>query len=690
MSLATKPQTRIGVDIGGTFTDLASVDDEGVLRVSKILTSHGEEESAVLTALDAVKDAKMAAPPVVAHGTTLVINALLERKGAHTALVTTEGFGDLLDIGRANRPQMFNLRYRRDEPFIETRMHREIGERMSASGETLQFPTAEAIGDLVAWIREVEAESVAIAFLNAYVNPSHERQIADALARELPGMPITLSSDMSRHWREYERFNSAAANAYVLPSAKSYLGRLESRLESAHAGASFFVLDSNGGLLEPETASQLPLRLVESGPVAGVVGARDLGIRHGIERIVTFDMGGTTAKSALVEGDRISSTELYWIGGYATGLPVQVPTIDIIEVGAGGGSIAWLDDANRLQVGPRSAGSQPGPACYGLGGTEPTITDANVYCGRLLPVQISDGIVLSKDQAADAIETVAEKMGVSARHLAVGILKVANLTMAAAVRRQTLERGLDPREFTMVAMGGAGPMHACDVADEVGIRRVIVPQYPGHFCALGMLGADLQFEETHIIHQPLHLVDWSTVSQRIAVLEGELTLRLAEATSIETTASICTVTAGLRYEGQEHALRIPFNRDELDAGDARAILRQTFEAEYGLRYGHINATARIELLDCEVVAVRTLPRPLIESDGNDAGQTHQNSPTSVDVVFDTDGELVSCRVIERGDWPGDQTLEGPLIIQELGATTVVPTGWSAHMAADGALVIEHD
>ncbi|CAN5353803.1 hydantoinase/oxoprolinase family protein [soil metagenome] len=685
-----QPQTRIGVDIGGTFTDLASVDDDGVLRVSKILTSHGMEESAVLAALDAVKDAKMSAPPVVAHGTTLVINALLERKGAHTALVTTEGFGDLLEIGRASRPQMFNLRYRRDDPFIETRMHREIGERMSADGESLRFPTAAELSDLSGWIREVEAESVAIAFLNAYVNPSHERQIADALASELPGMPITLSSDMSRHWREYERFNSAAANAYVLPSAKKYLGRLESRLEEAHEGASFFVLDSNGGLLEPETAARLPLRLVESGPVAGVVGARDLGIRHGLERIVTFDMGGTTAKSALVEGSRISSTELYWIGGYETGLPVQVPTIDIIEVGAGGGSIAWLDDANRLQVGPRSAGSQPGPACYGLGGTEPTITDANVYCGRLLPVQISDGIVLDRDQAQTAIETVAERMGVSARHLAVGILKVANLTMAAAVRRQTLERGLDPREFTMVAMGGAGPMHACDVADEVGIRRVVVPQYPGHFCALGMLGADLQFEETHIIHQPLHLVEWTGVSRRIQSLEIALTARLARATSIETTASICTVTAGLRYEGQEHALRIPFDRVELDSGDAPALLRRSFEAEYRRRYGHINETARIELLDCEVVAVRTLPRPTIEIDGNDPVESNQDAPTSVDVVFDSDGPLVSCRVIDRSQWPRDQVLEGPLIIQELGSTTVVPANWSARMAADGAMVIEHD
>jgi N-methylhydantoinase A len=683
-------QTRIGVDIGGTFTDLACVDDLGVLRVAKVLTSHGMEESAILNALDAVKDAQMAAPPIVTHGTTLVINALLERKGAKTALVTTEGFGDILEIGRANRPQMFNLRYRRDEPFIATDMRREVDERMTARGEPLAYPSETDIDAVAAWVHEVGAESVAIAFLNAYVNPIHERQLAEALATRLPDLPITLSSDMSRHWREYERFNSAAANAYVLPPAKTYLGRLGSRLEEIHEGSAFFVLDSNGGLLEPKTAALLPLRLVESGPVAGVVGARDLGVRHGLERLVTFDMGGTTAKSALVEGNQISSTDLYWVGGYDTGLPVQVPTIDIIEVGAGGGSIAWLDDANRLQVGPRSAGSQPGPACYGLGGTEPTITDANVYCGRLLPVQISDGIVLDRNVSGTALQTVATKMNVSARHLAIGILKVANLTMAAAVRRQTLERGHDPREFTMVAMGGAGPMHACDVADEVGIRRVLVPQYPGHFCALGMLGADLQFEETHIIHQPLHLVEWADVSARIQSLETELRTRLEDVKSIEAAASTCTITAGLRYEGQEHALRIPIERDSLDAGDAQAQLRKAFEVEYGRRYGHINRAARIELLDCEVVAIRKLPRSPIDIDGNDPAGQHQDAPSSVEVIFDADGAPVPCQVINRNQWPREKALPGPLIVQELGATTVVPRNWTATMATDGTLVIERD
>ena len=683
-------QTRIGVDIGGTFTDLACVDDQGVLRVAKVLTSHGMEESAVLSALDVVKDADMSTPPILAHGTTLVINALLERKGAKTALITTEGFGDILQIGRANRPEMFNLRYRRDEPFIADGMYREVPERMSARGEPLRFPQDSDIGALVDWIGETGAESVAIAFLNAYVNPTHERLLAEALASRLPDLPITLSSQMSRHWREYERFNSAAANAYVLPSAKAYLGRLETRLESAHEGSAFFVLDSNGGLLEPSTAARLPLRLVESGPVAGVVGARDLGVRHGINRIVTFDMGGTTAKSALVDANQISSTELYWVGGYGTGLPVQVPTIDIIEVGTGGGSIASIDVADRLQVGPRSAGSQPGPACYGLGGTEPTITDANVYCGRLLPVRISDGIVLNKEAAATALKTVAGRLDVSPRRLAIGILKVANLTMAAAVRRQTLERGHDPREFTMVAIGGAGPMHACEVADEVGVRRVLVPQYPGHFCALGMLGANLQFEETHVIHEALHLVQWPEVSDRIRVLEKKLTTRLQDVRSIPPTNTACRVTAGLRYEGQEHALRIAVDRDALDCDDARALLRVAFEVEYDRRYGHINATARIELLDCEVVAVRELPRPEIVVDGNVENKDRPDTPFSVEVIFDVEGETVSCPVIERSRWPRHEALAGPLIVQELGATTVVPPNWTATMAADGTLVIDRD
>jgi N-methylhydantoinase A len=262
--------------------------------------------------------------------------------------------------------------------------------------------------------------------------------------------------------------------------------------------------------------------------------------------------------------------------------------------------------------------------------------------------------------------------------------------MAAAVRRQTLERGYDPREFTMVAMGGAGPMHACDVADEVGIRRVLVPQYPGHFCALGMLGADLQFEETLIIHQPLHLVEWAGTNERIRSLETALKARLDGVGSIEADASTCTVTAGLRYEGQEHALRIPIGDEQLDSEGSGARLRRSFEAEYGRRYGHINETARIELLDCEVVAVRRLQRPTVEVDSNDPTQRQQEWPMSVDVIFDTDGPLAQSRVIDRSRWPREQTLQGPLIVQELGATTVVPPGWTAHMADDGTLVIEHD
>jgi N-methylhydantoinase A len=668
---------RIGVDIGGTFTDLAAIGTDGRFHLAKVLTTHGAEDTGVLGALDAVADLE-GERRLVAHGTTLVINALLERKGARTALVTTAGFGDVLELARANRPELFTLTYTRNEPLVPAELRHELPERTTATGEILVEPSAADLAALVDWVVGTGAEAVAVAFVNSYRRPQNEDRVAEYLAERLPGVPVTTSSAVSRQWREYERFTTAAANAYVAPVAERYLGRLETALESRGSGTEFLVLDSSGGALSSEQAARLPVRVVESGPVAGVVGAGELAGRLGLDKVVTFDMGGTTAKTSLIEAGRYVTTDLYWIGGYSRGFPLQVPTVDIIEVGAGGGSIAHVDEAGSLRVGPRSAGSMPGPACYGGGGTEPTITDANLHCGRLDPRNLS-GLTLDEAAARRALEPLAAELGMTTHRLALGILTIGTLSMAAAVRRQTLEQGHDPREFAMVAIGGAGPMHACAVAAEVGIRRVVVPPHPGHFCALGMLGADMRMDRTEIVLRRLDEADWTEIHAALDLAGKELSAELAAAGRAGAAEITVRLVAGLRYAGQEHTLPIPFPT----ADDPAAELRALFETEYARRYGHKDAGSAIELVDVEIVATRSLPRPAVAA----SAAAEPGEGGLLDTWFHSDAP-VSTRSVARAALDPGTVHHGPLVVFEEGATTVVPPGAELRLAEDGSLVID--
>ncbi|HEY2437765.1 MAG TPA: hydantoinase/oxoprolinase family protein, partial [Solirubrobacteraceae bacterium] len=368
---------RIGADIGGTFTDLAVVDPAGRLHIGKRVTTHGSEGDGVLAAV-ADTDADITTPgAVLAHGTTLVINALLERKGSRVVLVVTKGFADVIEGGRSSRPDIFDIRFRRDPVIVAPELRFEIDERVYASGEVAREPAQADLERVLEELTQAGVEAVAVALLNAYVQPHHEELIASFLRERLPALTVTASSEISRQWREAERFTTAAANAYVAPVADRYIERLLGGLQADGFAGKFVVLDSNGGALALDAARRFPVKAVESGPVAGVIGARELAERLAIDNMVTFDMGGTTAKSCLIERGHYASTELYWINGYERGFALQVRCVDVTEVGAGGGSIAWADESGRLLVGPRSAGSQPGPACYGNGGTEPTVTDAN-------------------------------------------------------------------------------------------------------------------------------------------------------------------------------------------------------------------------------------------------------------------------------------------------------------------------
>lgn len=472
---------RLAVDIGGTFTDLVAVDSRGRVVRAKTDTTPGCLERGVLTALtrSGVPAAGVAA---FIHGTTVVINAVTERSGVRTALVTTRGFRDVLEIGRANRPDLYNLAYRKPVPFVPRHLRFEVGERMSYRGEVIEPVSGAdlaAIGDRLAGLG---VQAVAVCLLHAWVNPAHEERVAAALAERLPGVPVLASHQVSRQWREYERSSTTVLSAYVQPVVSSYLGSLEGALRSAGIRGPLHVMRSNGGVCSFGQAARAPIGLLESGPVAGVTAAAELGRRLGARHVLALDIGGTTAKTAAVRDGQVRVDSLHHIGRtpVSAGYPVQAPTVEIVEIGAGGGSVAWADDAGGLHVGPRSAGAEPGPACYRRGGTEPTLTDANLAAGRIDPGYFLGGtMALDTGAAQRALAALGARLGTDAAAAARGVIRYAVAQMSHALRLVTLRRGYDPRDFAFVAYGGAGPLHAALLARELGITRTIIPPVPG-------------------------------------------------------------------------------------------------------------------------------------------------------------------------------------------------------------------
>jgi N-methylhydantoinase A len=672
---------RMGIDIGGTFTDVAALDEMGVLHTGKRLTTVGSEHAGVL---EAARDSAvpMESLGVLTHGTTLVINALLERKGAKTALVTTKGFRDVHEMGRGNRPEIFNAVYRRDPPLIPRELRFEVCERVNSQGEIESFPASGELCDLAEKLRAAEVEAVAVACLNSFIEPRSEQAIVDFLSEQLPDLPITSSASISRQWREYERTTTACANAYVRPLASRYLGELLQGLRNEGFGGDFLVLDSNGGALHHASAARYPIKATESGPVGGAIGARALAEELGLANIVTFDMGGTTAKTCLIEHGHLASTDVYWVGGYERGFPVQVPSIDIVEVGAGGGSIAWVDRVGRLRVGPRSAGASPGPACYGGGGKEVTVTDANAYCARVSDQTFLGKLDLHPALARAAMLALARRLGVDSDRLAVGVIELANLQMAAAVRRQTVERGRDPRDCAMVAFGGAGPMHACEVAQKVGLYKVIVPPSPGVFSAIGMLRANMRFDRREVFLTPLSMVNAATLGQVLKRASSEMS-------SIQGLgdhghhAIRESYALALRYRGQEHAVDIRSPFPDLTVGDnAPQRFQELFEQEYEQRFGHLDERSLIEVVEVAVDRERVLPSvsPRIKAMGD---RVQMSEP----VLFDYSGERLETPYIFRGSLSTDGQVEGPAVIYEDGSHTVLPPGARAKVVTNGSIEI---
>jgi N-methylhydantoinase A len=678
----------VAVDIGGTFTDLAVFDaGSGLLQAAKCLTTYGDFIRAVDDCLAALR-VRLEHAASFKHGTTLVINALLERRGAKAALVTTRGFRDVLEIGRGNRALPFRMNYRRNDPLIPRELRLELAERMTSDGSAQVVPTETDIRTLVSELRRHEVEAVAISFLNAYANPKHEGIVAAAVARELPDVFISCATDLSREWYEYERTATVCANAFVGPEVSRYIGRLSADLGQRGFEGERFFMGSGSGVITLDQAAAQPVRLVESGPVGGVVGAAAYARALGLPKLVAFDIGGTTAKCALVKDGEFDVKSSYWIGGYEHGFPIRSSIIDIVEVGAGGGSIARVDEHARLHVGPQSAGSVPGPVAFGKGGTQPTVTDANIVLGRLDPGQsMGEGVRLDVAAAREAIWLrLGAPLGYTGPQevprIALGMLSLASTAMSGAIRKITIERGEDPRDFVLFAYGGGGPLHSVELARDLGIPQVIVPPRAGIFSALGMLFADLENDAGRTFLRPLSAASVEEASHVAAGLGHELQQRLAEA------ANGAPVTLGtfaeLRYRGQIHSLRTRLQPQE----DA-AALRQRFELSYASRYGHASQGAAVEFVSLSVVARRETDHPDLHRLGSYVARPDGKvEPECTRNVFLTrPNQWRPVPVFRRENLPPGFHVTGPVVIEDYGSTCLADEGDAVEVGRLGEIRI---
>ena len=661
----------IAVDIGGTFTDLVAFDHQTQkVTYAKSPTNYDNLVEGILDCFNkaAIRPAEAS---LVNHGTTLVINSLIQRKGAKTALVTSKGFRDILEIARGNRPDPFDLHYQRDEPLIPRELRLEVPERMSSKGEVITPLDSKTLEKLAAEIKTLDIESLAIFFMNSYINPAHEEAAAAKLKELLPDTYVTFSTDLTREWYEYERCSTVAANAYVGPQVSSYIGQLDQDLKSQGFNGALFMMGSNGGLLSAERTCRQPIGLVESGPIGGCIGASAYAEKLGFNNVVAFDMGGTTAKCALVENGRFSVNSVYYANGYVKGFPIKSAVIDIVEVGSGGGSIAWIDSQNRLHVGPQSAGSTPGPVCYGRGGTEPTVTDANLILGRLNAGNFLGGEMALDAKAAEAAieERVAKPLGYAGQsgaiQMADGIISIATVIMAGAIRKVSVEHGLDPRDFILFSYGGGGPLHACALAHELYIPEVVIPPEPGNFSAIGMLLADARIDTSKTFVGILDDKTITTMAEIFAALEKDAAVALAaEFSSSET---FFEHHAEMRFRGQRHNIKVPVS----GLKDVQQI-RAAFERDYKRRYGHADAKAPAEFQALHLSAFARLKQPQIARLPRAAIKAQPAQKRRV--YIGSAGGWADAQIYSRDALEPGFSGTGPAVIEEYGSTTLVWPG----------------
>lgn len=662
-------QTRLGVDIGGTFTDLVVVSD-GDVRVEKVASTPDAPERAVSDGLDALGDEfDPAAVDFFGHGTTVATNAVLEREFADTALVTTAGFRDSIEIGRQARPDIYDLHGSKPDPVVARDRRYELAERLDERGEVLE-PLDE--DELAALADEIDAESVAVSLLFSFENDAHEKRVEQALSPVVDS--VSCSSDVLPEIREYERTLATALNAALRPVMSRYIGRLESELAAAGVDAPLRVMGSNGGVVDATTARKRPVGTLLSGPAAGVRGAAHVASVLGDDDLLTMDMGGTSCDVSLVEaGEPLVSTDVV-VGDY----PVSVPMVDVHTVGAGGGSVAWFDTGGALRVGPRSAGAAPGPICYGRGGTDPTVTDAHHVLGRIDPNAFLGDVGDAGDETLTAFEELGDELGAGARAAARGVLDVANANMARALRVVSVERGYDPRRFTLIAFGGAGPLHAADIAADVGVPEVLVPRFAGVLSALGLLVSDLTYDHSVSRVRPWSAVDPASLEETFRAFERDGDAAVPDGTPTEHERVV-----DVRYAGQSFDLSVPV-ATPVDAAELRAVAER-FHERHESRYGHAAPDEPLELVTVRlrtrgVVDPPALASPVATGDADDAIRETRT------VGFgDADHETP---VYVRDRLAPRTTVDGPAIVEGAESTVVVRPDDRFTVAEDGTLRLE--
>jgi N-methylhydantoinase A len=691
---------RVGVDIGGTFTDIVFLDADGHLHTKKVSSSVDDYARAIVEGLDDVfRERGLTGADVVEvlHGTTVASNAILELKGARTGLITTKGFRDVLEIRRLRMPRLYDLRWEKPAPLVERHLRLEVEERISARGEVQRALDPADAARAVDRLLGEGVEAIAVCLINSYANPVHEELVKAIVAERAPGIALSVSADVLPEIREYERTSTAVINAYVMPIVKRYLTTLRRGLDRGGVRAPLLIMQSNGGLMTDAAAAGRPMHVIESGPAAGVVGAQALARRIGLGKIVTLDMGGTTAKASIVEDGEVTRATEYQVGGgimhgsrllTGAGYLLRVPAIDLAEVGAGGGSIVWIDAGGALQVGPRSAGASPGPLCYDLGGTDPTVTDANVILGYLNPRELAGGAVkLNAERARDVFEAkVAQPLGLGLADAAYGAYVIAASNMMRAIRAVSSERGRDAREYALFAFGGNGPLFAAGMARQLEMRRIVVPPAPGLFSSFGLLYADVEHHDVRTWRGLVRQIDAAALAGVFRRMEDEARAQLA-AEGFTGAAVRVRRSADCRYQGQSFELTVPVADGAVDAHALRAI-EVAFGAEHERTYGHrAGPDEPVEIVSLRVIAHGIPDRPRvpeglrIDREGSGRSGGHRR------VYFGPDLGWHDTPIVDRPDLAATPRV-GPCIVEEYDATCVVPPDARAALDAHGNIVIE--
>ncbi|MBM7714994.1 N-methylhydantoinase A [Bacillus thermophilus] len=675
---------RVATDIGGTFTDLVYIKKNGEFGIAKDHTTPGRYERGILNAIQ-----KSGISPgeidMFIHGSTVVINTLTERKGVKVGLITTKGMRDVLEIARGNRPDLYNFKYKKPKPFVERHLRLEVAERLNYKGEVLVELHESDLKRAIEYFRQEGVEAIAIVFLHSYKNPVHEQMAKAYIQKHWPEVYVTASFEISKEWREYERTNTTVLNSYVKPIATEYINNLKIELENIHIDGTKYIMQSNGGSTTFEHAKNDPIQMVESGPVAGIYGAKVLGELIGEKNMIAFDIGGTTAKCSLIHQSEVKITTDYYIEKTDTnaGYPIKAPVVDIVEIGNGGGSIAWIDELGSLQVGPQSAGAYPGPVAYGLGGESPTTTDAHLVTGRLSPKYFDYDVDMEKVKQVIK-EQVSAPFQVSTEEGALGIIQIANSNMLNALRLISVRKGYDPSEFVMIAYGGGGSMHAAILGKELGVKKVIIPVSSAVFSAWGMLQTDLRRDYIQTYVEPFEQLDLQRLNHKWKEIESVAAEEFMEE-GMEAGSILFTRYLDMRYAGQEHSVKVPVPNGDWSKENRQEIIERFHE----LHEQHY--TFKLPDTDTEIVNIHV----------TGFGQVDKISPREIDMVSKRQNPILEVRDVyfEQEGWlptkvyareylGTDAVIQGPAIIEEKQTSTVLYPGQTLTVDKYGNLIIE--